>query len=335
MSSENTEYRGIATNRVLQDDDTFRVEVVKWQKPDGAHKLAVLKSMKDTTNERRRDSFQNENLGTAVFRTLSQDHPEWNLVVPHTYSATPTWSIRRFMKGEPILREGEEYTNVAQSYNRLARLATLLANIDQVPPDLSSEDDPRNSAPYYDIGARLQTWAHLPVTQGLLSEESLSRTVDFIHQYQPVIEPRYAHGDLMPYAHVFDRLDGRLAFIDFEHYSAYKPQYYDAAYCYAQMFVKPNNPHLAGYFLEKFLENSETPAQQTEKFLSVLAQRSIRLFFDAAYTNMLPHDPVVQRTQALLDLSLNGNLDSLLHPCYPKSHATIVSIDENPHIQSA
>lgn len=139
----------------------------------------------------------------------------------------------------------------------------------------------------------------------------------------------------MPYAHVFARPDGRLAFIDFEHYSAHKPQYYDAAYCYAQMFVKLPDPRLAGYFMQEFLDSADQPTDQSEKFMPVLAQRAIRLFFDAWHERRPANHPQTQQTRKLLALATQGTLDMLVNPTPLQDRATITNISEGPGIQSA
>ncbi len=301
--------------KVLQGDDgDFRVEVVRWRKENGREKTAVLKTMQGTILERRRSGFANESLGTEAFRALALEHPEWNLVVPRTYAESDTWSIRRFMRGEPLLREGTELTNLAETTRRLGKLAGLLAMIDQVEPDTSAPDDPWNSAPYDNMLVRMPQWAIRPMEDGLLSPDDLAATTDLITRNEQYLVPRYAHGDLMPYAHVLVRPDDRLAFIDFEHYSARKPRYYDVAYCYAQMFTKIATPSLAGYFMEEVLDKMEPVEHQTEQMMAVLAQRSIRLFFDASFAKLAKDHHKVERTQRLLDICHTGDLDTLVNP---------------------
>lgn len=323
------------TGRILQDDEHFRVEVVRWNKNNHKSKAAVLKAMQGTTNERRQDGFRNETVGTAMFRQLALAHPEWGLVVPRTYVATETWAVRRLMSGEPILHEGSEHEDTDTTKSRLAQLAKTLAMIDAVEPDISAPDDPRNSAPYNNMLVRVPTWAADPLEKGLISQDELTAASEFIEANQSYNVPRYAHGDLMPYAHVFARPDGRLAFIDFEHYSARKPRYYDAAYCYSQMLVKMPDPALAGYFMNTFLEEAETPPHQAEQLMPVLAQRAIRMFFDASFDGMSLQSKRVQNVKQLLNLSLGGNPGALTNPPRPFTHDMMVNSSEDPDLQSA
>lgn len=323
------------TGRVLQDDEHFRVEVVRWNKSNHKSKAAVLKTMQGTTEERRRDGFRNETVGTAMFRHLAKSHPEWGLVIPRTYVVTDTWAVRRLMRGEPILKEGTEHQDIDTTKARLAQLARTLALIDAVEPDISAPDDPRNSAPYNNMLVRVPIWAASPLKDGLLAQDELTAASEFIEANQKYNVPRYAHGDLMPYAHVFGRPDGRLAFIDFEHYSAQKPRYYDAAYCYSQMLVKASDPHLAGYFMGEFLEAAEPTAHQSEQLMPVLAQRAVRMFFDASFDGMNLKSKRVQNVKQLLDLSLGGNIDTLLNPPSPLARDMIIDSGENPNLQSA
>lgn len=303
------------TGRILQENDgDFQVEIVKWHKPDGRKKIAVLKTMEDSILERRRGGFANESVGTHAFRKLANEHPEWGLVVPRTYAEGDTWSIRRFMKGEPLLREGAEFDDINETNRRLGKLARLLAMIDQVEPDTSAPDDPWNSAPYDNMLVRMPKWAIDPMEKGLLDPADLEATTDLIIRNEPYLVPRYAHGDLMPYAHVFVRPDDRLAFIDFEHYSARKPRYYDAAYCYAQMYTKVDDSSLAVNFMEKFLDAADSVEHQSEQMMTVLSQRAIRLFFDSAFENRTLDDLKVRKTQQLLDLTLASDLRALTNP---------------------
>lgn len=303
------------TGEILQGDDgDFQVEIVQWHKPSGRKKAAVLKTMQDSILERRRGGFANESVGTHAFRKLANEHPEWGLVVPRTYAEGDTWSIRRFMKGEPLLREGAEFDDINETNRRLGKLARLLAMIDQVEPDTSAPDDPWNSAPYDNMLVRMPKWAIDPMEKGLLDPADLEATTDLIIRNEPYLVPRYAHGDLMPYAHVFVRPDDRLAFIDFEHYSARKPRYYDAAYCYAQMYTKVDDSSLAVNFMEKFLDAADSVEHQSEQMMTVLSQRAIRLFFDSAFENRTLDDLKVRKTQQLLDLTLASDLRALTNP---------------------
>jgi hypothetical protein len=316
------------TGQVFQDDEHFRVEVVRWPKKNGTVKTAVLKTMQDATSERRQDGFHNEAVGTETFRRLARSHPEWGLVVPRTYASEKTWAVRRLMSGGPILHQGTEYQDVDRTKMLLAKLARVLAMIDSIEPDISADDDPRNSAPYDNMLARVPAWAADPLRDGLLSPNDLAAATDLIGINQQLYMPRYAHGDLMPYAHVFARTDERLAFIDFEHFSARKPRYYDAAYCYAQMAVKMPDPELAGYFIDEFFGAADPAKHQTEQFMPVLAQRAIRMFFDASFEDIPLKSQRVQKVRQLLDLSLGGNLEALTQPPSPLVRDMIVSSED-------
>lgn len=298
---------------ILQGNDgDFRVEVVRWHKKNDREKTAVLKTAQETILPRRRDGFANEAVGTEAFRKLALAHPEWGLVVPRTYAENDRLSIRRFMKGQPLLKEGTEFDDIAATTARLGKLARLLSLIDRVEPDTSAPDDPWNSAPYDNMLVRMPQWAVEPMNKGLLRSDDYAATADLITENQQYLVPRYAHGDLMPYAHVIVRPDDRLALIDFEHYSARKPRYYDAAYCYAQMFTRVDDPSMAAYFMKNLLETVEPVEHQSEQMAVVLAQRAVRLFFDASFAGLDKNAPRTKRTQRLLDLSLTGDLNALI-----------------------
>lgn len=303
------------TGQILQEnDEDFFVEVVQWHKNKGVAKKAVLKTFEPTILERRRQGFANESIGNRAFRKLAKDHPEWGLVIPRTYAEGDEWSIRRFMEGDPLLIEGQEYDDKAQTYCKVGQLAVVLAEIDKIDPDLSIPDDSHNSAPYDNMLIRTPIWAERPISSGLLRQSDYDAVETITKANQDLLVPRYAHGDLMPYAHVIHRPDGRLSFIDFEHFSAHKPRYYDAAYCYAQMYLKAPDTTLAGFFMQKLLESVDTPDNQSEQFQTVLAQRAVRLFFDADFENLGPNTSNVRKTKELLDLSIDGSLDDLMQP---------------------
>lgn len=303
------------TGQILQEnDEDFFVEVVEWPKRIGTFKKAVLKKFEPTILERRKHGFANESVGTHVFRKLAKSHPDWGLVIPRTYAESEQWSIRRYMDGEPLLVEGDEYNDRRKTNARVGQLATLLAQIDKIKPDLTIPDDPYNSAPYNNMLSRTPHWAKYPIESNLLSESDYDLVEGLTKDNQDFLVPRYAHGDLMPYAHIISRPDGRLSFIDFEHFSAHKPRYYDAAYCYAQMYLKAPDSKLAGLFMENLLESAETPEHQQEQVMTVLSQRAVRLFFDADFEKLDPNSPTVTKTQELLELSLHGTLDDLTKP---------------------
>jgi hypothetical protein len=303
------------TGQILQEnDEDFFVEVIEWPKRLGVAKKAVLKRFEPTILDRRRDGFANESVGTRVFRKLAKSHPSWGLVVPRTYAEGNTWSIRRFMKGEPLLSEGAEYYDRHETNGRIGKLALLLAHLDSIEPNIDIPDDPHNSAPYDNIMVRTPHWAKFPIESGLLTQSDYDAVENLTVANKELLVPRYAHGDLMPYAHVIVRPDGRLSFIDFEHFSARKPRYYDAAYCYAQIYLKAPDTELAGMFMEKLLESADSPEHQTEQMMTVLSQRAVRLYFDADFEKLEPTDGSVTKTKELLDLSVHGSLEDLIKP---------------------
>jgi hypothetical protein len=161
---------------------------------------------------------------------------------------------------------------------------------------------------------RTDKWVEPVIEAGLLDADDYAATAGLISANEQYLVPRYAHGDLMPYAHVFTRPDGRMAFIDFEHYSARKPRYYDAAYGYAQMFIKISDTSIAGHFMGSLLDKAESVDHQPEQMMTVIAQRAIRLYFDAVHDEMDESSQFVQRTKHLLDIAMNGDIDMLVHP---------------------
>ena len=256
----------------LQDNAIFTVELVDWE-----GERALRKTLNAEANSRRAKSFKDELLGMEVFGKLAHTHPEWKLRVPEVYAKGEDWVVREFIEGSPLL---EYDTSLDAARENVAKLAVQLANIDRVEPDatIHEQDD---SAPYTNIRGGFSKWSKQPLAEGLLIQASYDATNALIDDYAGYLMPRYAHGDLNALSHVFISDDKRLAWIDFEHFSAHKPRYYDVAYCYSRLFTKAAQPEIAGEFLKNFLESAEIVSHQDEQLLAIMAQRAIGMHFDA------------------------------------------------------
>lgn len=207
--------------RVLQDDTNFHVELIDW---NGV--AAIHKRVQPGTDERRRATLQNEIIGTEYFYYLSTENPDWNFHVPKTFDRGEGWVVREYIDGEELLRVDESAEHAAR---KLAQLATLLAQIDVIEPDPTIWELSTNSAPYTNITKRLPVWSEKPLQHGTLTTADYTAANDLIQGYQPFLQPRLAHGDMNPLKHAFETSGGELAWIDFEHFSAQKPRYYDVA----------------------------------------------------------------------------------------------------------
>lgn len=286
---------------VLQNDDNFFVATTEWR-----GERALLKRQQPTTPEARKEGFQNEILGMQAFRALAVQHPEWKLVIPAVYMATETEMIREFIEGDELLKEGVAQE---QAVGRLKQLARILAGIDEIAPDLSQPEATKNSAPYNNIRLRFEAWSQPALKAGILSNEQYAAANALIDEYQPHLTARYAHGDMSPFNHVFMQEDGKLGLIDFEHYSAYKPRFYDICYAYTRTFTQADNPALAGTLLREFTKRASDIDDR--QLLAVMTQRAIGMHFDALH-DATPDKNYTARAQEILRLCLLRNIEALI-----------------------
>jgi len=285
--------------KLLQNDENFRVELIDWH---GQH--AVRKNLQPSTNERRQKTFQNEITGTELFSEIVYAHPDWHVKVPRTFEKGEGWVIREYLEGETLCTEESRLEQAAPG---VKRLATALAFIDRVEPDLNIAPPFEDSAPYTNIRKRFETWSKGPLESSILAHEAYESAQQLIATFQPYLVPRYAHGDVSPLKHVLVDATGTIGLFDFEHFSSQKPRYYDVAYCYSRLFTRVGDKRIAGSFLNSFLEVAETPPHQTEQLLAIMTQRAIGMHFDA-FNDRAKGVDYVDRAQELLALCLQGDV---------------------------
>jgi aminoglycoside phosphotransferase (APT) family kinase protein len=286
---------------ILQNDENFFVAITEYE-----GKPAILKRLQSSTPEQRQRIFKNEQLGMAQFKKLAREHPEWRLVVPEVYSSTDNEMVRELIEGEELFNDGlsEDVTS-----ERLQRLAGLLAEIDAIEPDLSSDDALDNSAPYKNIRQRFDVWSKMPLETKLLSDEEYAAANALISDYEAELTPRYAHGDMSPYKHVFIMKEDNLGLIDFEHYSAYKPRFYDICYAYSRLFTLAEDTNAAKTLLQGFIRKATKFSEH--QLLAVMTQRAIGMHFDALNDYKKGKD-YRGRAKELLGLCLRRDVDALL-----------------------
>lgn len=286
------------TLSILQDDENYLVEQVS---DNGV--LLVRKSLKETTNERRRATFLNEIQGTKRFWELANAHPDWGLSIPRTIAQGDTWVVREFIDGNELMANDN-------SSARLGRLAHILAAIDTIAPQ---KTDPleQDSAPYTNIRRRFDVWTKKPLEEGVLDMSAYKAANQLIEEYQPVLEPRYAHGDMSPFKHVFVTPQDTVAFIDFEHYSPVKSRYYDVAYAYSRLRMQAAGTEQAREFLNEFLGAADPAPNQKEQLLAIMTQRAIGMHFDALndYKKGIDYR---RRAQEFLAICLERNINRLV-----------------------
>lgn len=287
--------------KVLQNDDNFFVAIVEH---NGAP--AILKRIQSGISGQRKQIFLNEHEGMMQFARLAREHPEWNLKVPTVYESNDEEVVRELIEGEELFSNDMEQ-NVA--VERLKRLASLLAKIDTITPDPTSDDVVNNSAPYKNIRRRFDVWSKLPLETGLLTQKKYMAANQLIDEYESHLEPRYAHGDISPFKHVFITADNHLGLIDFEHYSAYKPRFYDVCYAYARLFTLAEDMNMAKELLRHFM--SEVDDLSEPQLLAVMTQRAVGAHFDALNDYKKGED-YRERAKAFLDLCLSRDTNALL-----------------------
>lgn len=283
----------------LQDDENYLVEQVRY-----GRELAVRKSLKSTADERRRATFLNELQGTKRFGALAAAHPEWGLVIPRILVGHDAWVLREFVDGNELVTFNMSHE---EARVRLGQLAHVLAAVDTVPPEKAEPWD-GDSAPFANIRRRFDMWSKGPLKEGVLDTLAYKAANELIDEYQPLLEPRYAHGDMSPFKHVFALPQGLLAFIDFEHYSPLKPRYYDVAYVYSRLRMQAHHEGLAGVFLSEFLRVADGVPNQKEQLLAIMTQRAIGMHFDALndYRRGIDYR---KRAQDFLTVCLERNID--------------------------
>lgn len=286
----------------LQDDEDYLVEKFR---DDGV--LVVRKSVKRTTDERRKATFLNELQGTERFVQLADAHPEWRLKVPRIIARDATWVIREFVDGDELM---ERTISVQESKVRLGQLAAVLAAIDKISPQETKVWE-QDSAPYTDIRRRFDVWSKSPLEARVLDVSAYEAANQLIEEYSSILEPRYAHGDMSPFKHVFVTPKDTLAFIYFEHYSPMKPRYYDVAYAYSRLRMQADLPEVAGVFLREFLRVAESVPNQKEQLLAIMTQRAIGMHFDALNDYKKGSD-YRRRAQDFLTVCLERDVDRLI-----------------------
>jgi hypothetical protein len=288
-------------DEILQDDKNYRVVRTKWQGKD-----ALRKTVKSMADEQRQKIFHNEITGMQAYRALATGHIAWRLTIPEVFEEGSDYVTREFIDGEELLTLDITRDDAK---SRIVRLAEVLANIDQIEPEQAYKPN-RDSAPYTDIRRRFDSWSEAPLEAAILSSKDFAAANALIKEYQPYLEPRYAHGDMSPFKHVYLLPNNRVGFIDFEHFSPQKARYYDVAYAYTRIFTRAKYPEIAGDLLQYFLDVSEAAPHKTEQLLAILTQRAIGMHFDA-YNDRQKGEDYVDRAQLLLRLCLSRNLTSL------------------------
>ena len=286
---------------VLQDDENYLVEQVRY-----GGELAIRKSLKATADERRRATFLNEQQGTKRFGELATAHPEWGLVIPRIMTQHDTWVLREYVDGTELVALD---MSLEEARVHLGQLAHVLAAVDTVSPEKAEPWD-GDSAPFANIRRRFDVWSEGPLKEDVLDTLAYKAANELIDEYQSLLAPRYAHGDMSPFKHVFAMSQGLLAFIDFEHYSPLKPRYYDVAYAYSRLRMQAHHRGLAGVFLSEFLRAADRVPNQKEQMLAIMTQRAIGMHFDALndYKKGIDYR---KRAQDFLTVCLERNIDRL------------------------
>jgi len=287
---------------VLQDNDSFFVGRDLWQ-----GKPAIIKRLQPTTSQSRRAGFRNEIAGMQRFGTFAHEHPEWGIKVPKVYAVSEDEIVREYMQGQELVTE--KTLDVDSAKLRLGKLARTLAAIDMLIPGTDDDVVGENSAPYTNIRQRFEIWSKGPLEAGLLSEEGYAAANELIEEYQPYLTPRYAHGDMSPFDHVFLTPDNSIGLIDFEHYSSQKPRFYDLCYTYTRLFTRAQDPALAGYFLGEFIAVSKSMDER--QLLAVMTQRAVGMHIDALNDYKQGKD-YRKRAQKVLQLCLRRDIDALI-----------------------
>ena len=290
---------GIDIIEVLQDDENFLVEKIIHK-----NNKAIRKTVKDSTPKRRRETFKNDPIGITEFKKLSKTVKKIKFRVPKIYKATNTCLISEYFEYKTL----RDLLGTGREFDFLKKIADILAEIDKVIPVETQEQD-HESATYKNITKRMDTWLETAMSASLISENDAQNAYNTINKYGSHISPKYAHGDLNPLEHCFVDDHGVLCFIDFENYSAIKPRYYDAAYCFIRVYSQANQDGLAGQFLDYFIQRCE--AFNRADMIAVLTQRSVGLCFDAINDQKEGID-YTQKSKKLLDLCIQEDLEAIL-----------------------
>lgn len=284
---------------VLQDDENFLVEKIIYK-----NNKAVRKTLKDSTPKRRRETFKNDAVGIMQFKNLSQTIPNLNFRVPNIYQTTDSCLVSEYFEGKTLL----DIIGTGQGIDFLKKIADILIAIDKISPIEMPEQD-HESATYKNITKRMDIWLESPISAGLISEQDAQNAYNTINKYGSHLSPKYAHGDLNPLEHCFLDNNGTICFIDFENYSAIKPRYYDAAYCFIRVYSQLSQHGLAGQFLDYFIQHCDT--FHRADMIVVLTQRSVGLCFDAINDKKEGID-YTQKAKKLLDLCIQEDLEAIL-----------------------
>lgn len=287
------------STEVLQDDDNFLVERILYK-----GQPAIRKTLKSSIDARRRSTFTNEVDGTLAFCDILQQASGGFLEVPVILEAGEDSYIREYVAGETLAIAIEKGT--ADQF--LQVLAEGLADIDKILPQKAEEKE-IDSAPYKNIRKRTGEWSSVAVEYGLLSREEVAMANRIIDKYEDALTPRYAHGDINPLKHCFLNDAGKISLIDLEHFSALKPRYYDAAYCFTRVYSQTKVAGLAGRFLERFINSSDNFSNQ--QMIAILMQRAIGLCFDSVNDAKQGFDYTV-KAKKFFDLCLDEDLEAIL-----------------------
>lgn len=281
------------SDRVLQDDEDFLVEVIDWH-----GQLAVKKSIKSSTRPERVERLKNEAYGLRFFAKLANSHPNLMVYIPHLYEADDGYIVTEYITDPPV---GDDLKN-------LGELAGLLAGIDRVEPYGAAMIVPNFD--YKNIRNRLHIWIEEPLRQGIITQDQIDRANQIIDKYEPYLQPRIAHGDLSPYAHAFMRPDGKIALVDLEVFTPDGARYYDVARCYTRLYSYAKSAAPAKQFLKFFIEKSDQIERRQEQLLAILVQRTMGMQRDAV-VDSAKGDNYKERAKELLDLVLQDDLELL------------------------
>lgn len=291
----------ITAGTVLQDDEIFRVELVRRN-----DHLAVKKTAKATTPKTRLERMRNDVYGMEFFRDLAKKYPEFKLYVPILYEHGDDYYVREFIDTEPVVTESMTYDEAAPHLDQLAK---LIADIDRLEP--YGEVHFVGSSNWRNLYKSIGEWTEENVSDGIISKPHADRVKQISTALEKFISPRIAHGDMSAYKHAYIK-DGQIVLIDFENFTPEAARYFDVAWNYTRLYSFATTTDIPKHFLNSFLQQADKPEHQTEQLMAVIIQRTLGMQKDADADLKSKGVDYRYRAKELLELVLQNKLE-LLH----------------------
>jgi len=283
-------------NNILQDDQNFLVEAIDWQ-----GKRAVKKTAKPTASASRVSRLKNDVLGMHFFAELTKKHPNLQLHVPEVYDFGPSFYIREYIEGQPIIDKSD---SLEEAKPKMDKLAKLLADIDRI--ESTQEIGYIGSSNYRNLWQSIPRWAKENVADKIITDEQAKKVIEISAGLDQYIKPRIAHGD-SPSKHAYLQPSGTITLIDYENFTPQAARYFDVAWSYTRLYSFSGSTDSAKYFLSSFIAQTEPVANQAEQLMAVFIQRTLGLQKDADVDAKKGVD-YISRAKELFDMVLQNDL---------------------------